>query len=128
MYFFFAHSITFVSCFIADVFLSYPLGYKLYQVWKPEFPEGTKLIMSKQTAKKLREFDRNYRIQPVPRYADSRYDESRKADDNNDNEIQYSDTMYDSQHHIDKRDVHHKIAVCCDNDIQCVAMLCFARS
>lgn len=92
----------------------------MYFVWRNDFPEGTKLVMTKQNAKRLRQYDPEYKIRLIPHFYENR--------DGVLERVSKRHVRNAVAHHHHKRDIHNKIAVCCENDVRCVAMLCFARN
>lgn len=96
-----------------------PNGYQMVRVWQAGFPKGTTLVMSKENAKKLREFDSDYKSRPLRHRTYYQSEDGRLVRTHPHRETRNTRDV--------KRDIHNKIGVCCGSDLHCMTILCFAR-
>lgn len=92
-----------------------PKGHRLYEVRQKSYPQGAHLIVNQFSAKMLRASDSDYIVKLKPIVYRSR------------NGTLIKDTTYRQKRDNHKRDISHKIAGCCENDIGCLLALCVVR-
>lgn len=92
-----------------------PKSHRLYDVRHKSYPSGAHLIVNKCSAKLLHAGDSDYIVEQRPVYYRSHAGKLIK------------DTTNRHKRNSHKRDISHKIAGCCENDIGCLLALCVVR-
>lgn len=104
-----------VFCCFISAYEDLPKNHRLYDVRQKSFPRGAHLIVNKISATLLHSRDSDYIVKPRPIIYSSHAGKLIK------------DRTFRHKRNSHKRDISHKIAGCCDNDIGCLLALCVVR-
>lgn len=92
-----------------------PKSHRLYDVRQKSYPRGAHLIVNQFSAKMLRASDSDYIVKP------------RRVVYRGDDGVLIKDPMFRHKRNSHRRDISHKIAGCCENDLGCLLALCVVR-